>query len=136
MEKLDLFHKGDIKEPATPVLKDGVTFAGMHLLIDFWGATNLNSVKEIEDILIKSAKEARATVLYSYLHPFEPQGVSGVVVLAESHISIHTWPERGYAAIDIFMCGDANPYLAIPVLKEFFKPDNIQISESKRGVKV
>jgi len=136
MEKLYLSQEGEIKELATPVLKDGVVFAGTHLLVDIWGATNLNSVKEIEDTLIKAAKESGATVLYSYLHPFKPYGVSGVVVLAESHISIHTWPERGYAAVDIFMCGNANPYLAIPVLKDFFKPNNIQVNECKRGVRV
>lgn len=136
MEKLYLSQEGDITELATPVLKDGVVFAGTHLLVDLWGATNLNSIKEIEETLIKAAKEAGATVLYSYLHPFKPYGVSGVVVLAESHISIHTWPERGYAAIDIFMCGNAKPYLAIPILKEFFKPNSVQVSESKRGISV
>jgi S-adenosylmethionine decarboxylase len=62
--------------------------------------------------------------------------VSGVVVLAESHISIHTWPERGYAAIDIFMCGNCDPYKAIPALKATFAPNGIQVSESKRGLVV
>ena len=62
--------------------------------------------------------------------------MSGVVVLAESHISIHTWPERGYAAIDLFMCGKADPYKAIPSLKAAFAPSGIQVSESKRGLVV
>lgn len=127
---------GITKELAAPVAKDGVVFAGTHLLVDLWGATNLNSPAEIEQTLIKASKIAGATVLYSYLHPFEPHGVSGVVVLAESHISIHTWPERNYAAIDIFMCGIANPYKAIDVIKAYFKPGSVQISEIKRGVEV
>ena len=71
------------------------------------------------------------------MHPFgEGMGVSGVVVLAESHISIHTWPERGYAAIDLFMCGKCDPYKAIPALKAAFAPNGIQVSESKRGLVV
>ncbi|MGV3279106.1 adenosylmethionine decarboxylase [Rickettsiales bacterium LUAb2] len=135
MEKLYLAEGGDTKELATPVLKDGVEFAGTHILIDLWGATNLNSPKDIEDMLIEAAKAAGATVLYSYMHPFEPHGVSGVVVLAESHISIHTWPERNYAALDVFMCGNADPYLTLPFLKDFFKPGNVQIAENKRGIK-
>lgn len=136
MEKILLSQAGDTKELATPVYKDGIEFAGTHLLIDLWGATNLNSPYEIEAVLIKAAKRAGATVLYSYMHPFEPHGVSGVVVLAESHISIHTWPERNYAAIDVFMCGEANPYNTISHLKNYFKPDNVQIAENKRGIKV
>ena len=60
-------------------------------------------------------------------------GVSGVAVLAESHISIHSWPERGYAALDIFMCGDANPDACVPVLRQAFRPKRIAVSELLRG---
>ncbi|MEQ8696292.1 MAG: adenosylmethionine decarboxylase [Bauldia litoralis] len=117
------------------MVKDGVAFAGMHLLVELWNATNLSEVDLTEETLIRAARTAGATVLHSYLHPFGPEmGVSGVVVLAESHISIHTWPERGYAAIDIFMCGDCDPYLAVDVLKEVFEPGFVNISEHKRGV--
>jgi S-adenosylmethionine decarboxylase len=116
--------------------KDGVLFAGIHLLVDLWGATNLNSPEEIEQVLRKCAIESGATILHSHMHHFTPQGVSGVVVLAESHISIHTWPERQYASLDLFMCGNANPYKAIAILKEYFKPSNVQISEHKRGINV
>ena len=70
------------------------------------------------------------------MHHFNPQGVSGVVVLAESHISIHTWPETGYVALDIFMCGSCNPYDSIPLLKEYFKPSNMQVIENKRGITI
>lgn len=119
------------------IRKDGVEFAGTHLLVELWGATNLTDCARIEAALLDGARKAGATILHSYMHPFGPEmGVSGVVVLAESHISIHTWPERGYAAIDLFMCGKADPYKAIPVLKAAMQPTHAQISESKRGLVV
>ena len=119
------------------IRKDGVEYAGTHLLVELWGAENLADVAGIENALLEGARKAGATVLHSYMHPFgEGMGVSGVVVLAESHISIHTWPERGYAAIDLFMCGKADPYKAIPALKAAFAPNAIQVSESKRGLVV
>ncbi|WP_352452604.1 adenosylmethionine decarboxylase [Mesorhizobium sp. M0106] len=76
----------------------------------------------IETAITKSAQSAGATILFSNFHRFSPEGVSGVLVLAESHISIHTWPEHSYAALDVFMCARARPKEAIAVLKEEFKP--------------
>ena len=77
---------------------------------------------------------AGATILHSHFHHFTPNGgVSGVLVLAESHISIHTWPEKNFAAIDIFMCGDCNPHLGIPVLEAAFTPSRIDLDEQRRG---
>ena len=88
------------------VEKDGVKFAGTHLLVDLWGASNLCDPEQIDRALREAALAAGATILHSHFHHFSPNGgVSGVVVLAESHISIHTWPERDFAAVDIFMCG-------------------------------
>lgn len=118
------------------VRKDGVEYAGTHLLVEFWDATNLSDVGLAEQALVGAAKAAGATVLNAFLHPFggPDQGVSGVVVLAESHISIHTWPERGYAAIDLFMCGECDPYRGVAVLKEVFQPGSVQLSEHKRGL--
>ncbi|MFL1780870.1 Adenosylmethionine decarboxylase [Candidatus Hepatincolaceae symbiont of Richtersius coronifer] len=136
MEIKNIHKDFSAQEVVSYAKKDGVLFAGTHLLIDLWGATNLNHPKKVEEVLINCAKATGATVLHSYMHHFTPQGVSGVVVLAESHISIHTWPERGYAALDIFVCGTCDPYKAIEGLKEYFKPAQVQIIESKRGVKV
>ncbi len=117
------------------IKKDGVEYAGTHLLIELWGASNLGDGEYVEDTLVHGANVAGATVLHSYMHPFGPDmGVSGVVVLAESHISIHTWPERDYAAVDIFMCGSCDPYKAVAVLKDAFTPSHVQLSEQKRGV--
>jgi S-adenosylmethionine decarboxylase len=118
------------------VTKDGIVFAGTHLLIDLYGAINLNNPQEIETVLRNCAIRCGATILHSHMHHFNPQGVSGVVVLAESHISIHTWPETGYIALDIFMCGSCNPYDSIPLLKEYFKPSSMQLIENKRGITI
>lgn len=116
------------------VVKDGMRFAGTHLLVDLWGATNLDSPEDIDRILREAAIVAGATILHSHFHHFSPNGgVSGVVVLAESHISIHTWPERNFAALDIFMCGACDPHLAIPVLQRFFKPERTLLDEQRRG---
>ncbi|HET9146687.1 MAG TPA: adenosylmethionine decarboxylase [Acetobacteraceae bacterium] len=115
--------------------RDGVRFAGMHLLVDLWGAERLDDPSLIDATLREAALAAGATILHSHFHHFSPNGgVSGVVVLAESHISIHTWPERNYAALDIFMCGACDPYQAIPLLKQAFGPDNVQVSEQRRGL--
>lgn len=117
------------------VSKNGVKYAGTHLLIDLWGASKLDDIELVEEALRRSAIEAGATILHCHLHHFQPNGgISGVLVLAESHISIHSWPERGYAALDVFVCGDCDPYKAVPILKEAFTPDFVTLSESKRGL--
>lgn len=117
------------------VEKDGLRFAATHVLAEFWGARHLDDVDVIEDAIRSAAETAGATVLHVYLHRFSSTGgVSGVAVLAESHISIHTWPERDFAAIDIFMCGACDPYKAVPVLRRALAPTSMQISEHKRGL--
>jgi S-adenosylmethionine decarboxylase len=117
------------------VEKDGVKFAGMHLLIDLWGAHNLTDPARIDRALRDAALAAGATILHSHFHHFGPDsGVSGVVVLAESHISIHTWPERDFAAVDIFMCGACDPYKSLPILKAAFRPASVQLGEQRRGL--
>lgn len=104
------------------VERDGMKFAGTHLLIDIWGATRLDEPEHIDARLRAAAIATGATILHSHFHHFSPNGgVSGVVVLAESHISIHTWPERDFAALDIFVCGDCDPHLAIPVIQAAFE---------------
>ncbi len=114
--------------------RNGHRFAGLHLIIDLWDAKHLDDLSFIERTLRDCVAAAGATLLHIHLHHFtENGGVSGVAVLAESHISIHSWPERDYAAIDIFMCGDTTPHRAIDVLKEAFKPARIEIGEHHRG---
>lgn len=117
------------------VERNGVRFAGTHLLIELWGASQLDDLDVADRALRKAAEVAGATLLHIHLHHFSPNGgFSGVAVLAESHISIHTWPERGYAAIDIFMCGACDPYKSVPVLRQAFLPQSVQLSEQRRGV--
>ncbi len=94
----------------------------------------LNDIARIEQAMRDIVTACGATLLHIHLHHFSPSGgVSGVAVLAESHISVHTWPERDYAAFDVFMCGDAEPENAVPVLKRAFFPHHIEVSEELRG---
>jgi S-adenosylmethionine decarboxylase len=117
------------------VEKNGLRYAGAHILIDMWGASNLTDREIIDEALHRAADAAGATVLNSHLHQFSSSGgVSGVLVLSESHISIHTWPERSFAALDIFMCGACDPYQAVQVLRDVFTPTSVQISDQKRGL--
>ena len=114
--------------------RDGERFAGVHLLADLWDAINLEDPGLIDTALREAAITAGATILHSHFHHFTPNGgVSGVVVLAESHISIHTWPERKFAAVDIFMCGACDPHHAIPVLRRAFSPGRVDLNEERRG---
>ena len=114
-------------------LRNGVRCAGVHLIVDLHGAERLNDIDHIEATLRQCVEAANATLLHIHLHHFQPSGVSGVAVLAESHISIHTWPEAGYAALDVFMCGSADPDKCIPVLKEAFSAEQVGVNELLRG---
>ena len=108
--------------------------AGVHLIVDLYEAERLDDVDHIEAALRRAVAAASATLLHIHLHHFEPNGgVSGVAVLAESHISIHSWPEANYAALDIFMCGKADPDKCVPVLREAFRPKHLAVSELLRG---
>lgn len=119
------------------VEKDGLAFAGLHVLLDFWGCRRLDEMEAVERALRAAVTAAGATLLEISLHRFTSSGgISGVAVLAESHISIHTWPERGYAALDIFMCGGCDPFKAVPVLREVFQPDTVQLHEQRRGLTI
>jgi S-adenosylmethionine decarboxylase len=117
------------------VERNGLRYAGSHLIIDLWDGEHLDDVGVIELALRRAVQAAGATLLHLHLHAFgSGGGVSGVAVLAESHISIHTWPERGYAAIDVFMCGSAEPHKVVPVLRHMFKARRMGICEQMRGV--
>jgi len=115
--------------------KDGQTYAGAHLLVDFWGGSRLNDTELMAEALLEAAEASDATVLHIHVHEFGGEGgVSGVAVLAESHISVHTWPELDYAAFDVFMCGACRPEKAVKVLERYFSPTRSDISEQKRGL--
>lgn len=114
--------------------RDGERFAGSHLLIDLRQAHRLDDKEYIDAVLRDCVTAAGATLLHIHLHHFTPNGgVSGVAVLAESHISVHTWPEYGFAAFDVFMCGAAKPHLAVDVLRKAFAPEVVTVEERLRG---
>lgn len=116
------------------IIRDGVRYAGTHLIVDVYGADRLDELEHVETALRKAVDAAGATLLHIHLHHFTPNGgISGVAVLAESHISIHTWPECGYAALDVFMCGETNPHATIEILREAFSPERIAVEEHMRG---
>ena len=113
---------------------DGLSYAGDHLLLDFCDAQNLSDVNIVQRALEASAAAAGATILHSHCHRFgDGGGVSGVTVLAESHITIHTWPEHGYAAIDIFMCGNCDPNDCLAALEAAFCPQRVSQRLLQRG---
>jgi len=114
-------------------IRNGVRCAGVHLIVDLHGAKRLDDIDHIEATLRRCVEAAKATLLHIHLHHFQPSGVSGVAVLAESHISIHTWPVAGYAALDVFMCGSADPDKCIPVLREAFAAKRVGVDEILRG---
>lgn len=117
------------------VERNGVIFAGTHLIIDFWGAKHLDDLTLMDRTFRECVEKASATLLHIHLQHFQPAGgISGVAVLAESHISVHTWPERDFAAFDIFMCGDTRPEEALEVLKRVFVPLKMDIIEKRRGL--
>lgn len=117
--------------------RDGVRYSGTHLIIDLVRAERLDELDHIDETLRRCVDAAGATLLHIHLHHFTPNGgVSGVAVLAESHISIHSWPEHGYAALDVFMCGDADPNATIDVMKEAFSPGKVVVKTILRGKEI
>ena len=109
-------------------------YAGIHLIAEFWGGRVIESITEIKKILVEATKRSKNTSLGIKIHKFSPQGLTGFILLAESHIAIHTWPELEYVAIDIFSCGSrGKPHLALAYLKKKFRPKKVQVRRIKRG---
>ncbi|MCQ8184183.1 adenosylmethionine decarboxylase [Parvularcula maris] len=116
------------------IQRGGKVYAGTHLIIDLLGAKNLTDKALMEATFKRIVRECGATLLHIHVHTFLPSGgLSGVAVLAESHISVHTWPERDYAAFDVFMCGDAKPELAVDILREAFSAEEANVQTFYRG---
>ncbi len=109
------------------------TSTGQHLIADFYGASQLNDIELMEDALTQAAEISGATLLHIHIHTFVGGGITGVALLAESHISVHTWPELEYAAFDAFMCGDAQPEKAIALLESIFTPSRVELKNIARG---
>jgi S-adenosylmethionine decarboxylase len=110
---------------------------GRHLLLELYDCSSevLNSLESVKTAMVEAAKRAEATIIDVVFHEFNPFGISGVVVIAESHLSIHTWPEYRYAAVDIFSCGDTiKPAEAANYLVEQFRANRASCVEVKRGL--
>jgi S-adenosylmethionine decarboxylase len=110
---------------------------GRHILAEFYNCDSeiLNNTKIIENIMNKATEKSGATIVKSVFHSFNPWGVSGVVVIAESHLTIHTWPEYGYAAVDVFTCGDSvNPWKGFEHLQKELKAEFVDTKELPRGI--
>ena len=110
---------------------------GKHLLIEYYGCDSkiLKNTSLIEKYMIEAARVAQATIVESVFHTFNPWGVSGVIVIEESHLAIHTWPEYKYAAVDLFTCGiTIKPWNAFKLLEEKLKAKRYDLTEISRGV--
>jgi S-adenosylmethionine decarboxylase len=128
--------------PDQKILTEGVRgmqsfdTVGAHVLADFWGCQfeKLDDAELLINSLRQAAKSAKMTILGEESYKFTPQGFTGLLLLSESHISIHTYPERGYAAIDVYTCGGGMTQKAIDFLKEVLKPTHVQEMLVRRGV--
>jgi S-adenosylmethionine decarboxylase proenzyme len=110
---------------------------GRQILVEFYDceSDSINDVSFIEASFLEATRASGATIISHNFHKFSPHGVSGVVVIAESHVSIHSWPEYNYAAVDIFTCGESiDPWVIQEHLKEAFKSQNTSSMEMKRGM--
>jgi S-adenosylmethionine decarboxylase proenzyme len=110
---------------------------GTHLLVELYGCSGhtLERVAYVENALVRAAHESNAHIVSHFFHEFEPYGVSGVVVIEESHYTIHTWPERRYAAIDLFFCSETvEAARALEVLRRAFEPEHVEVMLIRRGV--
>lgn len=111
-----------MKDDAAPALSRAHSPqpSGTHLIVELTGGTGLDDPGRIESAFREAVASSGATLLGCHLHRFAPQGVTGVALLAESHITVHTWPEHGYAAFDVFMCGASDPWAVVGVLERAF----------------
>ncbi len=110
---------------------------GRHLLVELYDCDQriIGDVQQVEIIMTLAAKATKAHIIDVVFHTFNPQGVSGVIVIAESHLAIHTWPEFNFASVDIYTCGKViNPWKALTILKNKFKSKNMSAMEIKRGI--
>jgi S-adenosylmethionine decarboxylase proenzyme len=114
-----------------------VSSLGRHLLVEYYDCDIdvLDSVETIREAMLNAAEMSGATIISDTFHHFSPQGVSGVVVIAESHLAIHTWPEHKFAAVDLFTCGDeVDPWVGFYYLKEVLKSKYFTVMEMRRGL--
>ncbi len=131
----DWISQDDFKHPRDPRLEPAL---GCHLLVEFYGCDSvvLERQEKVEEAMVEAAQKSNASVVTSSFHEFKPFGVSGAVIIQESHYTIHTWPENRYAAVDLFYCSDtvfvAN---AVEVLRQHFRPERTRFLLVRRGLR-
>ena len=108
---------------------------GRHVLIELWDCNPaINEPESVRAAIRQGVEDIKATLLHLHIHEFSPQGVTGVATLAESHLALHSWPEHGYLAADVFTCGEqVDPLALVEVLKEWFQPGLVEVKELERG---
>jgi S-adenosylmethionine decarboxylase len=114
-----------------------VKILGRHLLVEYCECDKglLDNIALLETHMKDAVRVSGATIVQSVFHRYNPQGVSGVIVIAESHLSIHTWPEYGYAAVDFFTCGESvDPYKAFAYMKSALGSKESQVTDVNRGM--
>ena len=109
------------------------SYLATHIIAELFGCQKIDNLKFVDQSLKEAAHICGATVLHTKLHKFSPQGLTGYVLLAESHISVHTWPEHGYAAIDVFTCGLMDTEKAVHYLASQFGAQKVEIKKIMRG---
>ncbi len=114
---------------------------GRHIIMDLWECNPelLKRKEDVERIMVEAAQRADADIREVVFHQFEPDGVSGIVVISESHLSIHTFPEHGYASVDVYTCGDMNPHVSMEYLESHFESasnETIEVVRGQRPLKV
>jgi len=126
----------DIDLAPASLRQDDTRSLGTHLLVELYGCEprTLERVSEVAHALVRAAHASKAQIVSHFFHEFEPYGVSGVVVIEESHYTIHTWPEHRYAAVDLFYCSESvEAEQALEVLRETFKPERVEVMLVRRG---
>lgn len=109
---------------------------GTHIIAELFNCNefHINDINKVEEVLTAAAELSNATIIKPFFHKFSPYGISGVVVIAESHITIHTWPEHSYAAVDVFTCGEHNYRIAIDYITEKLGAERCSIYQFQRGM--
>ena len=131
-QKLKYFKKEVSKDYF--ITEKDIIFAGTHIILDLWECSFSNKIPLLKKMIREAANLSKANILHIHMHRFgKEQGISGVAVLAESHISVHTWPEKSYMAFDMFMCGNTYPELASEFLIKMLKPKRKKVEIIKRG---
>ncbi len=109
---------------------------GTHVIAELFNCDeyHINNLKKVEEVMMAAAELSKATIIKPFFHKFSPYGISGVIVIAESHFTIHTWPEYGYAAVDVFTCGDLDYQAALDYIKTELGAERCSLFQLQRGI--